>query len=115
MNEVFALIVCNNPIAVPGIKEFLFYGKVAGIVPDSTKEMEYILESLLKDTRSIVAGAPQAFTRHIESFIQEVKPTIGLIMTFPFILKPSTLAMIPKGFINFHYGILPACRGLNPF
>lgn len=49
-----ALLLCNNPIAIPGIKEFLFYGKLAAVaIPKRNKEMNHILEQLLKDTVAI--------------------------------------------------------------
>ena len=48
MNNVKALILCNNPVAIPGIKEFLFYDKVAAIiVTKRNKEMQHILQPLL--------------------------------------------------------------------
>ena len=51
MNEIKALLLCNGPIAVPGIKEFLFHGKVAAIAtPKRNSEMQHILHQLLKDT-----------------------------------------------------------------
>jgi hypothetical protein len=51
MNEIKAIILCNNPIALPGIREFLFFGKVgAFVIPKRNKEMAHILESLLQDS-----------------------------------------------------------------
>jgi methionyl-tRNA formyltransferase len=116
MNEIKALILCNNPIAIAAIKEFLFYGKVAAIaVPKRNKEMQHILTQLLHDT-----GVPlllidkKTYKIQLTEAINTHAPTVALMMTFPFIITPEILAMPAKGFINFHYGLLPQCRGPQP-
>lgn len=116
MNEVKALLLCNNPIAIPGIKEFLFYGKLAAVaIPERNKEMNHILEHLLKET-----GVPllllnkKDYQSQLEAACNLYQPNIGLIMTFPYILPPEVLKLPAKGFINFHYGLLPFCRGPQP-
>ena len=116
MNEVKSLILCNNPIAIPGIKEFLFYGKVAVIATTKrNKEMQHILQGLMKDT-----GVPllllnkNDYKKQITEAIKKYEVTVGLMMTFPFMITPDLLSLPPKGFINFHYGLLPKCRGPQP-
>jgi methionyl-tRNA formyltransferase len=116
MNEVIAMILCNNPIALPGIKEFLFYGKVAVVVTTNrNKEMQHILSNLLKDT-----GVPlllvnrKNYKDELEKTIKERGVNVGLMMTFPFIIQKELLELPKYGFINFHYGLLPVCRGPQP-
>jgi methionyl-tRNA formyltransferase len=116
MNEVKALILCNNPIAIPGIKEFLFYGKVAAIATTRrNKEMQHILQQLMKDT-----GVPllildkKEYKQQLAGAIKEYEVNVGLLMTFPFIIPKEILELPAKGFINFHYGLLPSCRGPQP-
>lgn len=116
MNEVKALILCNNPIAVPGIREFLFFGNVGAIgIPKRNKEMKDILERMMADS-----GVPlllldkSDYKEKITLAIQQNQVTIGLMMTFPFIIPLEILALPARGFINFHYGLLPPCRGPHP-
>ena len=116
MNEVKALILCNNPVAIPGIKEFLFYGKVAAIATTQrNKEMQHILEHLMKDT-----GVPllllnkKEYKTQLSEAIKKYDVTVCLMMTFPFMITPELLQLPSKGFINFHYGLLPQCRGPQP-
>jgi len=116
INEVKALILCNNPIAVPGIKEFLFFGKVGAIgIPKKNKEMKDILERMMADS-----GVPlllldkNDYKEKIVQAIQQNQVTVGLMMTFPFMITPEILALPARGFINFHYGLLPQCRGPHP-
>ena len=50
-NEVKAIILCNNPVSIPGIKEFLFYGKVGAIVVTKrNKEMQQIVSALIGES-----------------------------------------------------------------
>jgi methionyl-tRNA formyltransferase len=116
MNEVKALILCNNPIAAPGIKEFLFFGKVGAIgIPKRNKEMKDILDRMMADS-----GVPlllldkNDYKEKITQAIQQNQVTVGLMMTFPYMIPPEILALPAKGFINFHYGLLPLCRGPHP-
>jgi methionyl-tRNA formyltransferase len=116
MNDVKALILCNNPIAIPGIKEFLFFGKVGAIViTKRNKEMQGILEQLMQDTGvPLIRVDKQDYKMQITTAIKEHRVNVGLMMTFPYIISPEILALPEKGFINFHYGLLPQCRGAHP-
>ena len=116
MNGVKALILCNNPIAIPGIKEFLFYGKVAAIATTQrNKEMQHILQQLMKDTGvPLLLLTKKEYKTQLTNAIKEHAATVGLLMTFPFIIPNDILQLPPQGFINFHYGLLPACRGPQP-
>jgi methionyl-tRNA formyltransferase len=116
MNEIKALILCNNPISIPGIKEFLFYGKVAAVVTTKrNKEMQHILQLLIKDTGvPLLLLSKDEYKMQLAEAIKQYDVTVGLLMTFPFIITPEILQLPPKGFINFHYGLLPQCRGPQP-
>jgi methionyl-tRNA formyltransferase len=116
MNPVRALILCNNPIAIPGIKEFLFFGKGNAIgIPESNKEMKHLLEQLLPDTGvSLILLNKQNYRQMIRETILEKEITVSLMFTFPYIIPEEILQLPEKGFINFHFGLLPQCRGPQP-
>jgi methionyl-tRNA formyltransferase len=116
MNNIKALILCNNPIAIPGIKEFLFYDKIAAVVvTNRNKDMQHILQPLLSEKNvPLVLITKKNYQQELLSSIEKYSPTIGIMMTFPFIITPQLLAVIPNGFVNFHYGLLPQCRGPQP-
>ena len=115
-NEVKAIILCNNPIAMPAVKEFLFYNKVAAIViPRKNAEMKDLLTVLIEGTGAkLITVDRKTALPHITAAIQEYAVTVGLVMTFPYILPPELISLPVKGFINFHYGLLPQCRGPHP-
>ncbi len=114
--EIKALILCNNPIAIPGIKEFLFYGNVAAIVVTKrNKEMQRLIANLTEGTGvPLLIVTRKNFIEKITSAITEFHVNVGMMMTFPFILPEELCKMPAKGFINFHYGLLPQCRGPQP-
>jgi methionyl-tRNA formyltransferase len=116
MNDVKAIILCNNPIALPGIKEFLFFGKVGALViPQRNKEMLHILEQMTQQAPApIIRVDKKNYQQKITEAIKEYGITVGLMKTFPFILPPDIVQMPAQGFINFHYGLLPQCRGPQP-
>jgi methionyl-tRNA formyltransferase len=116
MNEVKALILCNNPVAVPGIKEFLFYGKVGAIAtPQRNREMQHILQQLLGETGvPLILLNRKDYKSQLSEAIKKFDITVGLLMTFPYLITPELLSMTASGFINFHYGLLPQCRGPHP-
>jgi methionyl-tRNA formyltransferase len=116
MNEVKALILCNNPVAIPGIKEFLFYGKAAVIATTRrNKEMQHILQQLMKDTDvPLLLLDKKEYKTQLSEAIKQYDVTVGLMMTFPFMITAELLSLPPKGFVNFHYGLLPQCRGPQP-
>jgi methionyl-tRNA formyltransferase len=115
-NDIKAIILCNNPVAIPGIKEFLFFGKLAAIgIPVNNKEMQHILANLLAET-----GVPlllinkKNYRQQINEAIDLYTPSVVLMMTFPFIIPHEILGKPKQGFINFHYGLLPGCSGPQP-
>lgn len=116
MNEVKAIILCNNPIAVPGIKEFLFYGKVAALVTTKkNKEMQQLLGQLVQDTAvPVLLVDKKDYQEKLAEAIRQYEANVCLLMTFPFTIPASVIQLPAKGCINFHFGLLPQCRGPQP-
>jgi len=114
--EVKAIILCNNPIAIPGIREFLFYGKVGAIVVTKrNKEMQQIVTAMVGESGvPVVIVTRKDFKEKIAEAIRVNTVNVGLMMTFPFVLPEEIWRMPERGFINFHYGLLPQCRGPQP-
>jgi methionyl-tRNA formyltransferase len=115
-NDVKAIILCNNPIALPGIREFLFYKKVgAFVVTKRNKEMQGIIASINEGYEvPVIIVDRKNYVAEIIDAIGKYEINTGLVMTFPFILPDSIWQLPARGFINFHYGLLPQCRGPHP-
>jgi methionyl-tRNA formyltransferase len=115
-NEIKALILCNNPLSIPAIREFLFFGKVGAIaVTQRNKEMQQIIRSMIEGTDAkLVIVTKKNYEEKIIETIKDNDINVGLMMTFPFVLSEEIIKLSAKGFINFHYGLLPQCRGPQP-
>lgn len=116
MGNIKAILLCNNPIAIPGIREFLFHGNIEAIcIPEKNREMQHILNALLAETGvPLFLLSKKEYKTQLQDIIEQFRPDVGLIMTFPFILPEEIINQPKKGFVNFHYGLLPYCRGPQP-
>jgi methionyl-tRNA formyltransferase len=114
--EVKALILCNNPIAIPAIREFLFYGKVGAImVTRRNKEMQQLISGMTESYPvPIIIVTKNDYKEKMTEAIRELSINVGMMMTFPFIIPEEIWTIPEKGFINFHFGLLPECRGPQP-
>ena len=115
-NEIKAILLVNNPIAIPAMREFLFYGKVgAVVVTRRNKEMQQIVGGMLGESSiPLIIVSKHDYEDKIRQAIQDHDINIGIMMTFPFIISTAILELPQKGFINFHFGLLPQCRGPHP-
>lgn len=50
----------------------------------------------------------------IEKVISEIQPDCVFVMAFPWKIPGSLLNIPPKGFLNFHFGLLPKYKGADP-
>jgi methionyl-tRNA formyltransferase len=109
-------VLCNNEIAVPALRELAFYGGLrAVIVPEKNKELVTGLRSLFTNSEvEVIAVSKNNFAASITSIITSKKIVSVWIMTFPWLIPSSLLSVPSRGFINFHYGLLPQYRGNNP-
>lgn len=114
--DVKALILCNNPVAIPAIREFLFFGKVgAFVVTKRNKEMQQLIGGMVEGTGvPVIIVTKKDYAEKLQEAIDTYAINVGLMMTFPFALPDEVLKKPAKGFINFHFGLLPQCRGPQP-
>lgn len=118
MQKNQVILLCNNKIAVPAMRELLFYGQVAAIVvPASNKDLLADIEEIQAESSGPVPVIPvtkKNFASEVSELIREKQALACIIMTFPFFIPKELLSLPPKGFINFHYGRLPQYRGPEP-
>jgi len=48
------------------------------------------------------------------AIIDEQRPTIGLVVAYGHLLAPEILELVPYGFLNVHFSLLPRWRGAAP-
>ncbi len=110
------MVLCNNEIAIPALQQLYMSGALAAIV---VSEKNTALHSLLTQMLAGTGVSLQTVTKkNLETVISSLAKTNNItsawLMTFSYILPKSLLSLLPGGFINFHYGLLPKYRGPNP-
>jgi methionyl-tRNA formyltransferase len=116
MNKLRIALLCNNKIAMPALQRLATEGVLCGIATaDKDAGIVTIYKQLaagynvpyLKITR-------KNYTAQLEEWLRATQPDIVFVMTFPWRLPAALLQIPAKGFLNFHYGLLPGMRGADP-
>lgn len=116
MNRQGVIVLCNNEIAFPALQQLTMSGLLKAIV--LAEENQAFIADVKGGWNSSGVDV-MVVNRHsihavLESLISKHKPLAVWAMTFPYVLRADTLALLPGRFLNFHYGLLPVYRGVNP-
>ena len=110
------VVLCNDRLGLPALQQLVQNRVVqAAATSDRSPEMVAIMQQV-----SAQGGVPtQVFTKEnfeasLLAWLNQHKPDVVLVKTFPFRIPASALTVPKYGFINFHYAPLPAFRGSNP-
>ncbi len=109
-------VLCNDRLGLPALQQ-LVQNRLLQAVGASDRSPEII--SIMNQV-SAQAGVPsQIFTRknfegQLMIWLDQHKPDVVLVKTFPFRIPAAALNVPKFGFINFHYAPLPQFRGSNP-
>lgn len=114
--EINIMVLCNNEMAIPAMQQLYQAGSLkAVLVPEMNGSLYALLKQMLIGTDIRLQTVNK---KNLESTIRTVaaenKITAAWIMTFAYIIPKSLLQLLPGGFVNFHYGLLPQYRGPNP-
>lgn len=111
------LALCNSDwLALPAINQLHQQGVLAGVLIPA-KSAGVLLPSIKKlgiSEQVIFKTDKKDLEQRLGSVIQTLTPDVVMVFTFPWKI-PATLLNLPeKGFINFHFGLLPAYKGTDP-
>lgn len=109
-------LICNNKVALPALDSFVEQGVDLCVATSAANtELYHALQPYsLKYGISLFAFDQAMFEEQLYAWLDSEHPDVVLMMTCPFKI-PEPALLIPRyGFINFHYGLLPAYRGPNP-
>lgn len=110
------MVLCNNEMAIPAMQQLYRFGSLrAVVVPEKNTALFSLLEQMLtgKDI-SLKTVSRKTLEPVIKKTAAEKNITAAWLMTFSYIIPKTLLNLLPGGFINFHYGLLPQYRGANP-
>jgi methionyl-tRNA formyltransferase len=110
------MVLCNNEMAIPAMQQLYQSGSLqAVVVPEKNTALFSLLKQVLTGTGvSVVSVNKKTLESIIKKTVAEKNITAAWLMTFAYIIPKALLNVLPGGFINFHYGLLPQYRGANP-
>lgn len=103
-------------MAIPAMQQLYQAGSLqAVVIPEKNTALFSLLKQMLTGTGvSIISVNKKTLESTIKKTAAEKNITAAWLMTFAYIIPKSLLNLLPGGFINFHYGLLPQYRGANP-
>lgn len=109
-------LILNNKVALPALDFLVGRGVDLCVATSSVNtEIYHALQPYgLKYGTSIMVFEPAFFETQLYTWLDLEQPDAVLMMTCPFRIPEAALRIPELGFINFHYGLLPAYRGPNP-
>ncbi len=116
MSTLSAIVLCNDPIAIPALRSLAFYGQLAGVgIPEDNKDTILEIRDALSDSGVLITELKNAeIKKQLNDLFSSTTATVGLLMTLPWKLEKAIIDLPSRGFFNFHYGILPQYRGADP-
>jgi len=110
-------LLTNSRLSIPSI-DFLGTGKqlVAVALPardDRTEDADHIQYTASRHQVPLTVFAKNGFAAALAEWLDNCKPDVVFVFTFPFKIPAEVLSIPPKGFINFHFGLLPQYRGAD--
>jgi methionyl-tRNA formyltransferase len=110
-------VIISSALGVPVLRALAAQGAVAGVaVPlcallDETEQLAQLAAGLnLPVTRLQRPDLGPALL----AWLTPLNPTAVLVLTFPWRIPATVLAVPPQGFLNFHFAALPGYRGPEP-
>lgn len=109
-------VLCNDRVALPALDYLIGSGAVVAVaMPDRIHETQVLVKNkCLSANISFQLFNKRNFNTDILTWVNDHKPDVVFVKTFPFLIPAAVLTVPRHGFINFHYAPLPVWRGSNP-
>lgn len=85
-----------------------------GIVKANANALMPALSNLGIKRKDCLVLDRTSWVKQMKDVLVKSKIDTVWVLTFPWLLPASLLEIPPKGFINFHFGLLPKYRGIDP-
>lgn len=110
------VILCGSKFALPAIFYLHQEKKVSWVVcytrnPEFEEEIAHFCNQYNIPLKIL---EKHSWKKQLQELLEEVKPLAVLIKTFAFKIPTRFFPLAKKGFINFHYALLPQYRGAFP-
>lgn len=116
MNETKLILLCGSRMALPVMRDLVFYQQLAAVViPEHCRNFTDEVQLLLKESGiPVLTVTKKDFVTKLQQAIKKYGATIGLMVTFTYKLPAAVYNLPPDGFFNMHPGPLPGYRGPDP-
>lgn len=112
-----AALLTNSKLSIPALNIFAERGLLAAVaIPSgkgSAEELDHITYTAAQYQVPVQSFTAQDMASAFSDWLNAHKPDVVFVFTFPFKIPPGALSIPPQGFINFHFGLLPAYRGAD--
>lgn len=110
------LLFNSDLLAFPLLRELVVRDQLAGVGIFSKSKSQLlpgIRANGVADT-DIAVFRSSSWKAQLRELIQSTSPNVVWVMGFPRIIPSEILELVPKGFVNFHFGELPKYKGADP-
>jgi len=109
-------VLCNDRLALPALNQLIPSGLLSGVgMTDAPGEIRSLVaQQCAAANIPVRLFARKGLAEGLKEWVDELRPDVVLVKTFPFRIPEEVLALPKHGFINFHYAPLPRWRGSNP-
>lgn len=116
MNKLRITVCCNNRMALPSLQFLAHNGVLAGIgIPETNSEIKQDCLAMFGQSNiSVYSLKYKSLSLDIENWLREIDSNLVWLMTFPWKIPQALLDLSNVSFYNFHYGLLPKMRGVDP-
>ena len=109
--------LCNHSGALPAIGQLVEKGRLVGLgIPDFEHDATIRVRMLAQQFNIPLTTFPATgnVTPALVSWVDELQPDAVFVLGFPHRIPEVVLSKPPRGFYNFHFGLLPEYRGPDP-
>ena len=116
MNMLRIAVICNNRMALPSLQFLAQQRVLAGIgIPETNLEVTQDCQMLFRNSGiSVHSLKHKTLLPDTQNWLGEIKANLVWLMTFPWKIPQELLNLKEVPFYNFHFGLLPQMRGVDP-
>lgn len=103
-------------MALPSLQFLAHNGVLAGIgIPETNSEIEQDCRAMFGQSNiSVYSLKHKTLSLDVENWLGETNSNLVWLMTFPWKIPQALLDLTNVSFYNFHFGLLPQMRGVDP-
>ncbi len=107
-------VLCSHPFGFPAIDLLHSSGVLAGIAGPPKNDLQAAMKAMANQYFVDYSIIRDEQDEALRIWIDEITPDMVFVLGFPFKIQEKILRKVPLGFFNFHTGLIPEYRGIDP-